>query len=78
MVTSGETTREERMTGKLRTIGITLFALVEYLQYNGVNLGVNKDDIYRGLEIVTGTIAIFGAAISWGKLGYRKLIKKHK
>lgn len=76
MVTSGGKTREERMTGKLRTIGITLFALVEYLQYNGVDLGVDQEDIYRGLEIVTGTVAIFGAAISWGKLIYRKLIKK--
>ena len=77
MVTSGgETGSNDRMTGKLRTIGITLFAFVEVLKQNGFDLGINQDDIYRGLEIVTGTVAIFGAAISWGKLFYRMAIKK--
>lgn len=71
-----ENTQEDRMTGKLRTIGITLFSMVELLKYKGFDLGVNQDDIYQGLEIVTGAVAVFGAAISWGKLIYRKIIKK--
>jgi len=68
--------QEEKMTGKLRTIGITLFGVVELLKHAGVNLGVNQDDIYTLFEIISGVIAGVGAAISWGKLIYRKLKKK--
>jgi hypothetical protein len=67
---------QQKMSGKIRTIGITLFGLVEILKHMGVNLGVNQDDIYTGLEVVTGAIAGIGAAISWGKLVYRKLTEK--
>lgn len=72
---TSEEIQEEKMTGKLRTIGITLFALVELLKFKGFDLGVNKDDIYLILEIITGLIAGVGAAISWGKLIYRKIKK---
>lgn len=69
--------QENRMTGKIRTIGISLFGMIEMLKYAGVNLGVNQDDIYSGLEVITGAVAGIGAAISWGKLFYRKIIKKN-
>lgn len=68
--------QEKRMTGKLRTIGITLFGLTELFKYVGIDLGLNQDDIYNGVEVVSGTIAIIGAAISWGKLIYRKIFIK--
>lgn len=71
-----EETQEERMTGKIRTIGITLYGLVELLKYKGFDLGVNQESYYQGLELITGAIAVIGAAISWGKLFYRKVIKK--
>lgn len=72
-----ENVQSQRMTGKIRTIGISLFGLVEMLKFLGVNLGVNQDDIYTGLEIITGAVAGVGAAISWGKLIYRKTVKKN-
>lgn len=68
--------QEEKMTGKLRTIGITLYGLVVLLKSMGVDLGMNQDDIYNLLEILSGTVAGVGAAISWGKFIYRKLKKK--
>lgn len=71
-----EENNEKRMTGKLRTIGITLFAVVELLKHQGLDLGVNEDDIYKALEIIAGVIAGVGTAISWGKLIYRKIKKK--
>jgi hypothetical protein len=71
-----EGNNEKRMTGKLRTIGITLFAVVELLKHQGIDLGVNEDDIYKVLEIIAGVIAGVGTAISWGKLIYRKIKKK--
>lgn len=66
---------DEKMTGKLRTIGITLFGAVELLKYLGVDLGLNQEDIYRALEIGAGSIAAVGAAISWVKFIYRKIKK---
>lgn len=77
MTNSAESVQVERMTGKIRTVGITLFGLVEVLKHVGVNLGVNQDDIYSGLEVLTGAVAGIGAAISWGKLFYRKIVKKN-
>ena len=68
--------QENRMTGKIRTIGITLFVIVEILKFKGIDLGVNQDDIYKALELITGAVAGVGAAISWGKLIYRTFIKK--
>lgn len=68
--------QEEKMTGKLRTIGITLYGLVVLLKSMGVDLGMNQDDIYNLLEILSGTVAGVGAAISWSKFIYRKLKKK--
>jgi hypothetical protein len=43
----------------------------------GVDLGVNEDDIYTALEVITGAIAAIGAAISWGKLIYRKIFENN-
>jgi hypothetical protein len=65
------------MSGKIITIGITLFGLVELLKHMGVDLGVNEDDIYTALEVITGAIAAIGAAISWGKLIYRKIFENN-
>lgn len=77
MATFQGNSSETRMTGKLRTIGITLFGIVEILKFKGIDLGVNQDDIFKALEIITGAIAGAGAAISWGKLIYRTIIKKN-
>jgi len=78
MMITAESVQDKKMSGKIRTIGITLFGVVELLKHTGVDLGVNQDDIYAGLEIVTGVVAGVGAAISWGKLIYRKIIKKNE
>lgn len=75
MTISEVKTSKNKMTGKLRTIGITLFSLIEILKYNGVDLGVNQDEVYRGLELITGAIAGVGAVISWWKLIYRNINK---
>lgn len=77
MTTSTDNAQPTKMSGKLRTLGITLFGIVELLKWQGIDLGVNQDDIYSALELIAGVIAGVGAAISWGKLIYRNFFKKN-
>lgn len=64
--------KTKKMSGKIRSIGILLFLVVQGLKQTGIDLGVDQDDIFIALDLVTGAVASIGMVVSFVKPFFKK------